>query len=72
MTDQRDRILLTVLIVAAGAVVASITTATILGGDISGDLWFLLVPVGMLGGGIVAVVALVLLLARRMRQSTSG
>ena len=41
--------------VSATVVVVGIATGMVLGGDIPEALWFLLVPIGMLGGGVVAV-----------------
>lgn len=69
MTEVGERGLLTVAAVSASVVVLSIATGTVLGGDIPEALWFLLVPIGMLGGGVVAVIALVMFLARRAPSS---
>jgi hypothetical protein len=59
----------TVAVVSATVVVLSIATGMVLGGDIPEALWFLLVPIGMFGGGVVTVIALVMFLARRTPSS---
>ena len=51
-------------VVCAAVVVLSIATANILG-ELSEPLWLLLVPVGMLGFGLAALVSLVLAARRR-------
>lgn len=71
VVERGDRMLLTVATVAAAVVVVSILTGAIVGGDIPEALWFLLVPVGMLGGGVLAVLALAVFLVRRARPSRS-
>lgn len=65
MTEVGERGWLTVAAVSATVVVLSIATGMVLGSDIPEALWFLLVPVGMLWGGVVAIIALVMFLARR-------
>lgn len=65
MTEVGERGWLTVATVSSTVVVLSIATGMVLGGDIPEALWVLLVPIGMLGGGVVAVIALVMFLARR-------
>ncbi len=65
MTEVGERGWLTVAAVGATVVVSSIATGMVLGGDIPEALWFLLVPIGMLGGGLIAVIALVMFLAPR-------
>jgi hypothetical protein len=69
VTEVGERGWLTVAAVSATVVVLSIATGMVLGGDIPEALWFLLVPIGMLGGGVVAVIALVMFLARRNPSS---
>jgi hypothetical protein len=69
MTEVGERGWLTVAAVSATVVVLSIATGMVLGGDIPEALWFLLVPIGMLGGGLVAVIALVMFLAGRNPSS---
>ncbi|MCA1673711.1 MAG: hypothetical protein LC799_16430 [Actinobacteria bacterium] len=64
MTEVGERGWLTVAAVSATVVVLSIATGMVLGGDIPEALWFLLVPIGMLGGSVVAVIALVMVFAR--------
>lgn len=65
MTEVGERGPLTVAAVSATVVALSIATGMVLGGDISEALWVLLVPIGMFGGGVVTVIALVVFLARR-------
>ena len=69
MTEIGERGLLTVAAVSATVVFLSIATGMVLGGDIPEALWLLLVPIGMFGGGVVAVIALALFLARRTPSS---
>ncbi len=69
VTEVGERGWLTVAAGSATVVVLSIATGTVLGGDIPEALWFLLVPIGMLGGGVVAVIALVMFLVRRNPSS---
>jgi hypothetical protein len=69
MADVGERGWLTVAAISATVVVSSIATGVVLGGDISEALWLLLVPIGMFGGGVVAVFAFVMFLSRRALAS---
>ena len=65
MTRERARsVLRTVAMVGAGMVVLSILIANIVG-ELPEPMWVLLVPVGMLGGGVATLASATLLLLLR-------
>ena len=66
--DRGDRRLLISAAIGATAVLISVIIANVLG-ELPDPLWFLCVPIGLLGGGITCLVSLVLLLIRRASAS---
>jgi hypothetical protein len=64
--NRPSRTPLVVAIASATVVVISIVIGTVLG-DIPDALWVLLVPIGLLGGGLVCVASLVVFFTRRAR-----
>jgi len=66
--SRRSQKLLVVAVTSAAIVVVSIVIGTILG-DLPEALWVLLVPIGMLGAGLVCVVSLGMFFAERGRAA---
>jgi hypothetical protein len=64
--NRRSQTPLIVAVASATVVVMSIVIGTILG-DIPDALWVFLVPIGLLGGGVVCLVSLGVFFARRAR-----
>jgi hypothetical protein len=64
--NRRSQNPLIVAVASATVVVMSIVIGTILG-DIPDALWVLLVPIGLLGGGLVCLISLGVFFARRAR-----
>lgn len=65
MTDRSSTFFLRVAAFGAAMVATSIVTASIIG-ELSDALWWLLVPVGMLGGFALALGALAIHFGRRL------
>jgi len=64
--NRRSQTPLIVAVASATVVVTSIVIGTIL--DVIPDaLWVLLVPIGLLGGGLACVISLVVFFTRRVR-----
>jgi hypothetical protein len=68
--DERERRLAVIAATAACAVVASILAGVIVG-ELPDAAWVLAVPVVMLGGGLVAIAASVMLVAARRARRAS-
>jgi len=66
--NRRSQRLLVVAGASAAIVVVSIVIGTILG-EFPEALWVLLVPIGMLGAGLVCVVSLGMFFAQRGRAA---
>jgi len=66
--SRRSQKLLVVAVTSAAIVVVSIVIGTILG-ELPEALWVLLVPIGMLGAGLVCVVSLGMFFAERGRAA---
>ena len=66
--SRRSQKLLVVAVTSAAIVVVSIVIGTILG-ELPEALWVLLVPIGMLGAGLVRVVSLGMFFAERGRAA---
>jgi hypothetical protein len=66
--NRRSQTPLVVAVASAVVVVISIVIGTVLD-DIPDALWVLLVPVGLLGGGLVCLVSLGVFFTRRARRA---
>ena len=66
--NRRSQKLLVVAVTSAAIVVVSIVIGTILG-ELPEALWVLLVPIGMLGAGLVCVVSLGMFFTQRERAA---
>ena len=70
--DQRERRLAVIAITAVCAVIASILAGVIFG-ELPEAAWVLAVPVGMLGGGVIAIASTVILVfSRRARRAQAS
>lgn len=67
-TNRRSQRLLVVAGASAAIVIVSIVIGTILG-ELPEAVWVLLVPIGMLGAGLVCVVSLGMFFAHRRRAA---
>lgn len=67
-TNRRSQRLLVVAGASAAIVIVSIVIGTILG-ELPEAVWVLLVPIGMLGAGLVCVVSLGMFFAQRRRAA---